>query len=437
MDTKEKEQVTTEDTNLKNNSETANKTENKFSAKSLEGELEGGFKIKKKVKQDDVRQEKQEEGEVLQRGSESKESGNGEAEQSGGEKQTNDSQNVLEEIVDETENKSDAKEEAEGQAEKVLEEVVENEARTSKETTENKDTQEPSEVQSKENQSENKEVELPEGVDKLIEFMRETGGSLQDYARLNTDWTQVDDNALLRQYLKDTKPHLDDEEIGFLIEDKFSFDEDVDDEREIKRKKLAYKEAVGDARNHFQSMKDKYYNELKLGSKLTPEQKEAVEFYKQYQTKQSEQQELAQKRGEHFTNATNNLFNEEFKGFEFKVGEKKYRYNVNDVNSVKESQMDLLNVFSKYLDPKTEMLGDAQGYHKALFAASNPDALAQHFYEQGKADAIKGLEKSAKNVQMDARQTNDGTIRAKGTTFRVVSGESSSDFKIKKRQFKK
>jgi hypothetical protein len=263
--------------------------------------------------------------------------------------------------------------------------------------------------------------------------MNETGGTLDDYVRLNADYSNVDGDTLLREYYKQTKSHLSDEEINFLIEDKFSFDEEFDEDRDIRRKKLARKEAVADAQKFLNSLKEKYYEEVKLGSKLSPEQKEAVEFYNQYNEQTKNSEELMSRQKEHFDKVTNGLFNEQFKGFEFKVGEKKYRYNVKDVDSVKQTQSDLLNVFSEYI--KDNMLSDAKGYHKALFAASNPDGLANHFYEQGKADAIRQMTSEAKNINVDGRKSDTGVINANGTKVRVVDGENSSKLKIKLKNY--
>lgn len=284
-----------------------------------------------------------------------------------------------------------------------------------------------------ETQSEKQEViqpELPENIQKVVDFMRETGGSLEDYVRLNTDYSSVDEQILLREYYKQTKSHLDNEEIGFLIEDSFSYDEDVDDERDIRRKKLAYKEEIAKARNFLDDLKGKYYDEVKLSSKLLPEQKEAIDFYNQYKKEQDELSASQQKASEHFVKQTETVFNNEFKGFDFKVGENKYRFKVQDVQQTKEAQSDILNAFGTFLD-ENNMLKDAQGYHKALFAARNADKIANHFYEQGRADAIKKLEAEAKNINMDPRKVESGFVDAGGVKVRAVSGDNSSKLRVK------
>ena len=274
------------------------------------------------------------------------------------------------------------------------------------------------------------QIELPENIQKVIDFMKETGGSLEDYVRLNTDYASVDQQTLLREYYKQTKPHLDNEEISFLIEDSFSFDEDVDDERDVRRKKLAYKEEIAKARNFLTDLKGKYYDEIKLNSRLAPEQKEAVEFYNNYKKQQEELTAVQNKVSEHFAKQTDQVFNNEFKGFDFKVRDNTYRFKVNDVQETKQVQSDILNAFKTFLG-EDNMLKDAKGYHKALFAARNADKIANHFYEQGMADAVKKMEAEAKNINMDPRKINQGFVDAGGMKVRAVSGDDSSKLRIK------
>lgn len=306
-----------------------------------------------------------------------------------------------------------------------------------KEETDGLQVQEQGSLQeSEQTQSEEKQevvqptIDLPENIQKLIDFMNETGGDLEDYVRLNTDYSSIDEKTLLREFYKQTKSHLDNEEINFLIEDNFSFDEDIDDERDIKRKKLAYKEEVAKARNFLSDLKGKYYDEVKLTSRLAPDQKEAIDFYNQYKQQQTEQSAIQQKASEHFIKETEKIFNQEFKGFDFKVGDNTYRFKVNDVQQTKQVQSDILNVFKTFLS-EDNMLQDAKGYHKALFAARNADSIANHFYEQGKADAIKQLEAESKNINMDPRKTSDGTVDIGGLKVRAISGDDSSKLRVK------
>ncbi len=269
---------------------------------------------------------------------------------------------------------------------------------------------------------------LPENIQKLMDFMEETGGDLNDYVKLNQDYSKLEDSDLLYEYYKQTKPHLNSEEINFMLEDKFSWDEEEDEEIDIRRKKLALKEQVANAKSHLDGQKSKYYEEIKAGSKLTGEQQKAVDFFNRYNKESEATKKAAEKQTSNFLNKTKNVFNDKFKGFEYNVGDKKYRFNVNNAEEVKETQSDINNFVKKFLNEKNEM-SDAKGYHKSLYTAMNADAVAKHFYEQGKADAMKNSVAKAKNVNMNPRQAH-GKIEAGGITVKVL-GESSSDFKFK------
>jgi len=269
---------------------------------------------------------------------------------------------------------------------------------------------------------------LPENLQKVVDFMEETGGTLDDYVRLNQDFSSYDDMTVLREYYKQTKSHLDADEIEFLIDDSFSYNEEEDEERDIKKKKIALKEQVANAKSHLDGQKSKYYEEIKAGSRLTPEQQKAMAFFNRYNKESEETQKIAEKQTSTFLNKTEQVFNDKFKGFEYNVGDKKYRFNVKNAGEVKETQGDINNFVKKFLNKDNEM-SDAKGYHKSLFTAMNPDAIANHFYEQGKADAMKDSVAKAKNVSMDPRQSfsNDNTS---GPKVRVL-GDDSPNFKFK------
>ena len=267
---------------------------------------------------------------------------------------------------------------------------------------------------------------LPENVQKLVDFMNETGGDIQDYVMLNQDYSQLNEESLLREYYKNTKPHLDNEEIDFLMEDQFHYDEDEDDEKDIKRKRLALKEQVADARAHLDGQKSKYYEDIKAGSKLTPEQKDAIDFFNRYTEESKKNEKIVKEQNDTFINKTNQVFNDKFKGFEYNVGEKKYRFNVKNTDDVKNTQLDVNNLFKKFLN-KDNQMEDAAGYHKSLFTAMNADAIANHFYEQGKADAMKDSIAKAKNVDMSPRQSH-GEVEASGMKFRIL-GDDADGFR--------
>ena len=274
---------------------------------------------------------------------------------------------------------------------------------------------------------------LPENIQKLVDFMDETGGDLEDYVRLNRDVESIDDQDALREYYKDTKPHLSAEEVDFLMEDQFAYDESIDDERDIKRKKLARKEQVAEAKAHLDRQKSKYYEEIKAGSKLTEEQQKAIDFFNRYNKEDSERKQRVQKQTSTFNKKTDQVFNDKFKGFEYNVGDKKFRYNVKDPGQVKEAQLDINNFVRKFLNEENT-ISDAKGYHKGLYTAMNADAIAQHFYEQGKADAIKDSVAKAKNINTTARSSH-GETQSGGLKFRVLGDDAASfKFKIKNKK---
>ena len=278
-----------------------------------------------------------------------------------------------------------------------------------------------------------KPIEYPENIQDLVKFMNETGGTLQDYVELNKDYEKFDNMDLLHEYYSQTKPHLSSDEIVFLIDDKYSFDEEVDDPKDIKRKKLLFKEEVAQAKQQLEIKKDNYYKEIKAGNRLTPEAKEALDFFNRYNEENEQQQVTMQSQRDAFNNKTNSLFNDKFKGFEYNVGEKRFRFNVKNVDKVKETQGDINNFTKKFLDKENKM-ADAAGYHKALFTAMNSDAIAQHFYEQGKSDAIKESVKTAKNINMNPRSAHQ-EVEIGGMKARVISGDDLSGIKLKLKNY--
>jgi len=301
------------------------------------------------------------------------------------------------------------------QEEVVIQEITEEEVKPVVEETEDK-----------------VKVNLPEGVDKLVKFIDETGGDLQDYVRLNADYSTVDDKALLKEYYKKTKPHLDDEEIDFVMEENFHYDEDLDDERDIKLKKLAQKEEVSKARSFLDDLKDKYYEEIKSRPTQSNEQRKAMDFFNRY--KEGEQQ--AEESRSLFKSKTKDFFQNDFKGFDFNLGEKKFRYGVSNSDSIAETQSSINNILGKFLDDKGNVK-QFDEYHKAMYAAQNVDKIASHFYEQGKADAIKDVSVKSKNITGEApRQTSNDSLFINGLKVKAVNGIDSSKLKVNKNKFK-
>jgi hypothetical protein len=274
-------------------------------------------------------------------------------------------------------------------------------------------------------------AKLPENIQKVVDFMDETGGSLEDYVRLNTDYSSLNEDQLLREYYETKYKSYDREDIDFLLADKFSYDEDLDDEREIRLKKLERKQALAEAKNHLDSLKSKYYEEIKMGSRLNPEQKKAVDFFNRYNKESEEAAKIAERQTSRFKQESAKVFSDKFEGFDYSVGDKKYRFKVKNAGQVKETQGDINNFIKKFLNEKGEMK-DAKGYHKSLFTAMNADQVAQHFYEQGKADAIKDSMARTKNVDMNPRGTHEKVTTQNGWTIRAVNdGESTSKLKVK------
>ncbi len=267
---------------------------------------------------------------------------------------------------------------------------------------------------------------LPENIEKLVSFMEETGGNVEDYVRLNTDYSKIDDNTLLREYYKNTKPHLDHEEISFIMEDNFKIDEDLDEERDIKKKKLAFKEEIAKAKNFLESTKSKYYDEIKLRPGVTQEQQKAMDFFNRY----NENKKLAADKHEQFVKTTREYFTKDFKGFEFNLGDTKFKYNVNNTDEVIDQQSDLEKFVGKFLN-KEGRIEDHVGYHKAMYAARNADTIAKHFYEQGKSDATKNIVNKSKNIEAASRPQNNEDLFINGFKVRAISGVDSSKLKIK------
>ena len=260
--------------------------------------------------------------------------------------------------------------------------------------------------------------------------MKETGGDVHDYSRLNADYSNVNDEVLLHEFYRKSKPHLNGEERGFIIEDSFRFDEELDDARDIRMKKLAYKEEVAKAKNFLEDLKGKYYEEIKLRPGVSKDQKEATDFFSRYQ----EEQKVNKVKHETFVTKSKELLNNDFKGFDFNVGDKKFRYNIKDPVSVADNQSNISNFIGKFLDKKGEVIKHKE-YHKALYTAQNADNLAQHFYEQGKTDAIKSQLASSKNISTEPRKTADGNIFVNGLRVKAITGLDSSKLKIKRKTF--
>jgi len=340
--------------------------------------------------------------------------------------ETNDSNVIVEEKKNETSSKEVVEE-----VRPTKEVVKENKNPISEVTTEEEEdkVKEVKNVESKEVLE--TKSDLPENIEKLISFMKETGGNIEDYVRLNRDYTNIDNESLLNEYYKSTKPHLNNEEIRFIMEDNFSYDEEVDEERDIRRKKLAYKEEIAKAKNFLEDTKEKYYDQIKLRPGVTQDQQKAMDFFNRY----NKEQEAVDKQHQEFVQTTKDYFTKDFKGFEFNLGEKKFRYGVSNTDEVVKEQSEITNFLKKFLDENGK-IKDHVGYHKALYAARNADTIAQHFYEQGQADSVKDIVNKSKNIDTASRPQNNEDIFIGGLKIKAVSGIDSSKLKIKKTKTK-
>jgi hypothetical protein len=260
--------------------------------------------------------------------------------------------------------------------------------------------------------------------------MEETGGTIEDYTRLNADYSNVDENTLLKEYYKKSKPHLNGEEIDFIMEESFHFDTELDEERDVKKKKLAKKEEIAKAKNFLEETKKKYYEEIKLRPGVTQDQQKATDFFNRY----NKQQDVAAEQHKKFKQQTNELFSDEFKGFDIKVGEKSFKYNVQNLEKLAENQSNINNLVKKFLNEDGDVV-DTSGYHKAIYAAENVDKIASHFYEQGKADAVKDVVNKSKNLSSTKARSQQGEVFVNGLKVKAVSGYDSSKLKIKTRKF--
>jgi len=270
---------------------------------------------------------------------------------------------------------------------------------------------------------------LPENIEKLVAFMEETGGTIEDYTRLNADYSNVDDKTLIKEYYKKNKPYLDSEDLDLLLED-FDYDEDVDEDKDIRKKKLAFKEEVAKAKNFLEETKSKYYDEIKLRPGVTQEQQKAMDFFNRY----NKEQKQAEQQHQLFKDNTKKLFSNDFKGFDISVGEKKYKYNIQNKDKVAENQSNITNLVGKFLDENGNVQ-DVNGYHKAMYAAENVDKIAAHFYEQGKADAVKDVINKSKNLSDTKARTTQGDVFLNGFKVRAISGADSAKLKIKTKKF--
>jgi hypothetical protein len=282
--------------------------------------------------------------------------------------------------------------------------------------------------------SNNEEVlDLPEEVEKYLQYKEQTNRGLKDFVKANEDVSEYEDQALLREYYMQTNPELDDNDISYLINEKYKVDENVDTESDRRRKSLEKKQELHRAKEYFNNMREKYKAPLESSMDAFPDDvKKAVEFYQQYNDEAANQEKLSNEQRKIFEQKTSSFFNDKFKGFEYNLGEKTVTYKPKSVTEVAENQSDLNNFIQRFVDEKG-FLKDANKYHQSLHMAMNPEAYAKFFYEQGKADAVNEVVKDGKNIDMNVRTNVDSS--KPGTKFKVVDSNQGfgSGLKIKKR----
>lgn len=278
--------------------------------------------------------------------------------------------------------------------------------------------------------------ELPEDVSAYFKYKKETGRGIEDFVKLQRDYDSMDGNTLLSQYYAHTEEGLDSEDIKDLMEDKFGYDEELDEESDIKKIERAKKRELVKAKKFFNEQKDKYNIPLESsGGGLSKEQTEDLSSYKSYIEESNTAKEAQKKRYDYFLNKTNEVFNDEFKGFEFNVGEKNFTFKPGDANELKSKQSDVNNFINKFMDQDSGLMKDAQGYHRALSVAMNLDKFAEFFYNQGMTDTVDNVSKKSKNINMEVRNTPQNFSKD-GLKIRTV-GDTSSGKGLKIRSIKK
>jgi hypothetical protein len=275
--------------------------------------------------------------------------------------------------------------------------------------------------------------DLPEDVLSYFNYKKETGRGLEDFVRLNKDYSSDSPDSLLANYYSQTEEGLDSEDIKDLIEDSFGFDEELDDERDIRKRKLAKKRELSKAKKYFNELKEKYKVPLESRESLSQQSEKELKAYREYIEDGKSYKEESKRKQEWFVKETGKVFNDKFKGFEFNINDKKVSYSPLPADDLKKSQSSINNFIQTYLDDKG-LIKNADKYHKALSMAMNPDKYAKFFYEQGQADAIDNVSKKSKNINMEMRQSPQALAKS---GFKVRSLDTGTGRGLKIRSNKK
>ncbi len=274
-------------------------------------------------------------------------------------------------------------------------------------------------------------IELPEDVSAYMEYKKETGRGIEDFYKLQKDFGTMDSDQLLAEYYNATEEGLDAVDIQDLIDDNFGYDEEIDEPKTIKKLNLAKKRELAKAKKYFNEQKDKYKIPLESsGSGLSDTDKESLNAYKSYIEESKTAKEANAKRYDYFLKKTDEVFSNEFKGFEFSVGEKSFTFKPGDSAELKNKQSDVNTFLNKFMD-KDGLMKDAAGYHKAISMAMNPEKYAKFFYDQGVSDTVDNVSKKSKNINMDIRQAQQSVTKDGRTIRAVKSNDSGRGLKIR------
>ncbi|NBW35772.1 MAG: hypothetical protein EBR30_12285 [Cytophagia bacterium] len=277
--------------------------------------------------------------------------------------------------------------------------------------------------------AERSDEQLPEDVSAYLKYRKETGRGFEDFLKLKEDFDTMDPDSILRSYLKTTQVGLDDEDIDVMMED-YSYNEDLDDDSTIKKAKLAKKKMIAEAKQYFNTQKEKYKMPLESRTAdISQEEKEELQAYKQYISQAKTMEQEAERKREWFSKKTDEVFNNEFKGFEFKLNDQVLRFAPGDAVELKKAQLTPTNFINKYLDDNG-MIKDAVGYHRALAVAMNPERFAKFFYEQGMSAATEDVNRKIKNINMSERQAPQSSVKD-GFQVKSVNPDSGKGLKIR------
>ena len=271
---------------------------------------------------------------------------------------------------------------------------------------------------------------LPEDVSSFLKYKKETGRGIEDYVRLNRNFDEIQPDYLLAEYYLATDEAIDSEDVDDLL-DEFRWDDDVDDEKVVKKKKLAKKRAVVQAKKYFNEQKEQYKQPLESSAVVSSDESKKIEEYEQYLKSVRSNEEETRKKQDWFSKKTDEVFSSEFKGFEFTVGDKNVTYSPGDASEMKSKQSNVLNFINKFIDQDTGLMKDAQGYHRALSLAMNPEKFAKFFYELGQAEGVEDVVRKTKNVSMDIRKTPETATTQGGMKVRALNTDSGRGLKIK------